>query len=57
MITDRDMRDQVIQTLGDEAHEFRIDGIVDEIQRRYGTVHVDKVPDGIYGEIVARHNY
>lgn len=54
-ITDRDMYDQVYETLGDENPNFSITGIVNAIQARYGTVHVDKVPSDVFWEIVQRH--
>jgi hypothetical protein len=52
MITDRDMRDQVLATLDGVAHEYDVAAIVEEIQHRYGTVDVDAVPDAEYWEIV-----
>lgn len=56
MITDRDMRDQVLATLPDAEDDYDVAGIVEEIQRRYGTVDIDIVPDSEYWhEIVFMH--
>lgn len=55
MITDSDMRYQVEQALADEAGDFNVPAIVDEIQRKYGTVHVDRVPNSRFWEIVQHH--
>jgi len=55
LITDRDMREQVCQTLGDEAACFNVTAIAGEIQRTYGTVDIDEVPGEKFWEIVNRH--
>lgn len=56
-ITDHDMRTAVIETLAGTAGDYDIRGIVDEIQRVYGTVDIDAVPSEAYWEIVARHDF
>lgn len=54
-ITDRDMRDQVHEVLGDEDACFNITEIVDDIQAKFGTIDVAKVPSNDFWEIVNRH--
>lgn len=53
--TDQDLREQVIASLGADAGDFDVQGIVDEIQAAYGTVPIDAVPYIIYWGIVERH--
>jgi hypothetical protein len=55
MMTDKDMREQVIQALGDDAGNYQIDWIVEEIQRRYGTVDIDHVGPAEFWEIVSEN--
>jgi hypothetical protein len=55
MVTDRDMREQVIATLDGDDTEHNVDAIVAEIQRTYGTVDISAVPHVRYWDIVARH--
>jgi hypothetical protein len=55
MITDRDMRDQVREVLGADVEDFDVEAIVDHIQRDFGTVHIEKVPDGRFWAIVRHH--
>lgn len=55
VITDRDMREQVLATLdGFHPEDYNVEAIVEEIQRVYGTVSVESIEDGAYWEIVAR---
>lgn len=53
--TDRDMRNQIHEALGDEDACFDITAIVDEIQRTHGTVDIDTVPAAEFWAIVNRH--
>lgn len=53
--TDRDMREQVIRALGIDAVNFHIEGIVDELQRKFGTVEIDHIDSGLFWEIVQKH--
>jgi hypothetical protein len=55
MFTERDMRDQIHETLGGEDANFNITDIADEIQRTYGTVDVNTIPVSEYWAIVERH--
>lgn len=52
-MTDKDMREQVIQALGDDAGNYQIDWIVEEIQQRYGTVDIDHVGPDEFWAIVS----
>jgi hypothetical protein len=55
MITDRDIRTQVIASLQDEADEFNVEAIVDEIRANYGLVDIEAIETGAYWAIVERH--
>lgn len=55
VITDRDMRNQIHEVLGEEDANFNISGIVDEIQRTFGTVDIDTIPSVDFWPIVDRH--
>ena len=56
MITDHDMRNQVAETLGSEGADFDVPAIVDELQREYGTVHIDTIEHDAFWAIVAKHD-
>lgn len=53
--TDRDMRDQVTVSLGTDASDHNVPGIVDELQANFGTVPIDNIPDADYWDTVRRH--
>lgn len=53
--TDHDMRNQVAETLGSEGDQYDVPGIVDELQARYGTVHIDAIDTAWYWTVVLRH--
>jgi hypothetical protein len=53
MMTDGDMRDQVIAALGDQAGNYQVDRIAEEIQQRYGTVDVNVIEPEKFWEIVS----
>jgi len=55
MITQTDMRHQVVITLDGREDEYDVPGIVEDIQQEHGTVHIDDVPAARYWEIVERH--
>ena len=54
-MTDMDMREQVIQALDAQGDEYDVQAIVDEIQRRYGTVDIDHVGPDEFWEIVSEN--
>lgn len=56
VITDRDMLDQVIASVGPDGGDFDCVAIRDEILRGYGLCDIDEVPDGTYWQIVERHD-
>lgn len=41
IITDANMRQQVIETLGADVEEYDINAIVDEIQAAHGRIDID----------------
>jgi hypothetical protein len=55
-ITDQDMRDQVTRSIETEENLFNVPAIVDELQERYGTVHIDEIPSDAYWAIVEKHD-
>jgi hypothetical protein len=54
MITDKDMKRQVIAALDGREGDYKVNKIVDDIQAVYGTVDIDDVPDGEFWDIVAK---
>lgn len=56
MFTDRDLKDQIIESLGGEDAEYSVQGICDEIQRKFGTVGLERIPGDKYWDIVQRHH-
>lgn len=56
MVTDHDMRDQVAESLGSEGADLDVHAIVDELQRKYGTVHIDTIDHDEYWAIVMKHD-
>ena len=54
IFTDRDLRNEVLVTL-DHPEDFKVDAIVEEIQRDHGTVSIEEIPDRTYWAIVERH--
>lgn len=58
-ITDRDMREQVTQSVISEpggVSDFDVNAIVETLQERYGLVHIDEIPSDIYWDIVQQHD-
>lgn len=55
LITDHTMREQVYEALGNEAVNFDVTAIVDEIQRTYGTVDIDTIDAAEFWPLVDRH--
>jgi hypothetical protein len=55
MTTDRDVREQIINTLGDGATEYDVDGLVDGFIARYGCVDISATPALKYWELVIEH--
>lgn len=53
--TDRDLRDEVTQSLADDALGFDIQAIVDEIQATYGTRSIETLSHDEYWDIVVKH--
>lgn len=53
--TDHDMRDQVTRTLGDEAGDYDVPAIVDELQAQHGTVDIETIAAPDYWTVVLRH--
>jgi hypothetical protein len=53
MITDRDLRDQVLQSLQSEADLYNVDAVVAEIQSRWGLVDIDDIEPVDYWTLVA----
>lgn len=52
--TDRDLRMQVTHSLTGQADEYDVQAIVDEIQRKYGTVSIATIPGDDYSAILER---
>lgn len=55
IITDEDVRVEVLTTLADRKAEFDVQAIVSEIQATYGTVHIDVIDGESYWDLVQRH--
>lgn len=55
VITDEDVRAEVLTTLADRKDEFDVQAIVSEIQATYGTVHIDVIDGEAYWDLVLRH--
>jgi len=55
MITDRDMRTQVIAALDGRDAEFDVYAIVEDIHERYGLIDVETVDHDVFWLIVGRH--
>ncbi|HEY8926073.1 MAG TPA: hypothetical protein VIU64_16930 [Polyangia bacterium] len=56
VITDHDMRDQVLAALGTYADEHDVEGIVEEIHRTHGLVDIETVDTAEFWKIVERHD-
>lgn len=54
-VTDRDMLAGVVNALGDDVVEFDTKAIVDDLQKRYGTVDIDTIDPAAFWDIVSRH--
>jgi len=54
VVTDRDIRDEVVQSLTEFAGDFNVGGIVRAIIDRYGLVKIDDIPAGEYWPLVKR---
>ena len=54
--TDRDLRQQVIESLAGDEAEYNIPAIVDAIQREYGTVDTGTIECEDYWRIVVEHS-
>jgi hypothetical protein len=55
MITDRDVRYQIVESLDANADDFDVDAITDEFIRRWGLVHIDTAPAADYWALVQEH--
>lgn len=57
IITDRDMREQVTDSLTPYADDYDVNAIVDDIQALHGTININRWPGDIesYWEIVQKH--
>ncbi len=55
LITDRDIRDQVVLALANDADSHNVDAIVETVTRQYGLVDLETVPDDEFWRIVADH--
>lgn len=55
VVTDRDMRDQVIRALGAFADEHDAEAIVRELQEHFGTVDTETIPTEDFWSVVERH--
>lgn len=53
--TDHDMRDQVIRTLDGLHTEYDVQGIVDTLQKAYGTVDIVTIPSADYWCVVSEN--
>lgn len=58
IVTSTDMTEYVKRTLEgvEDASDFDVPAIVDHLQREYGTVDLDEVPDEAYWKIVSQHD-
>ena len=56
LITDRDMKNQIADTLGSEGADFDIDGIFAEIHRVHGLIDIDGLDSSEFWAIVERHD-
>ncbi len=55
MITDRDVKNAVVATLGDDADQHDVSAITDEIIDKHGLVDIETIDDEEYWRIVKRH--
>lgn len=55
VFADHDMRDQVYLALGLDYSVYDLQGIVDELQDRHGTVDIDTINATEFWMIVSRH--
>lgn len=51
--TKSDMRNQVIVTLGGDADEYDVDGIVEDLVDSYGVTDIDSIPSIAYWDTVS----
>lgn len=56
MITDRDITDQVTQSLADNADDFNVHAIVRDIIDTHGLVSIDDIPADDYWATVQKHD-
>ena len=55
MITDWDMKTQVIAALDGQDAEFDVDAIVGDILARYGLIDLEELDHDVFWGIVAAH--
>lgn len=55
IITDRDMRVQVVDSLTSFVAEFDVDALVDALIEAHGVCDIDDIPDRIYWATVERY--
>lgn len=55
MITDKDMKAQIIEALEDWVTLFDVDKICDEIRATHGLCNINDVPNEVFWKIVEKH--
>lgn len=53
--TDRDLREEVTESLGTDVADFDVDAIVDELQATFGTRSIETLAHAEYWGVVEKH--